>query len=411
MGRDSTPFLSCGPSGNEGAGICPPLKVLYVAYRHDPRDPTAGSGADYGFYSALRRVGFDVEILGPFPTDPPLIERLARRLYKSISRSRPPKFPFSTCWRVSRAVSRAVGDSEPDVVFSIFPPAFVWYRKKVPTILRIDTTFGGYQSEYPEYGRVAYRIARRMEVSAYRHSCSILTHSDWAACDLRDNYKVPTESIWWFPNPSALPDSVASEPVDPFSIKSLSGRLRLLAVGRDYHRKGIDIAIGVVEQLRSRGIEAGLTVCGLDGPGTDSVRFVGVLNKQDPKELQQYAALYREAHLLLHPARFDPSPIVTAEAAAFGTPTVARRVGGVGSSVSDGESGVLLARNADAWDFAQVIEDLTSRPDRYYELCRLARARYERELNWGVAAPRLERVVHATIGVKRIASEESRFQG
>ena len=55
---------------------------------------------------------------------------------------------------------------------------------------------------------------------------------------------------------------------------------------------------------------------------------------------------FHKAHLLLHPARFDASPIVTSEAAAFSTPTITNNSGGIATSVKHGVSGIVLARKS-----------------------------------------------------------------
>src|SRR2546421_637057 len=86
---------------------------------------------------------------------------------------------------------------------------------------------------------------------------------------------------------------------------------------RGGRRKGISTAIEVTKALNQKGIPTELTICGLAGEPDGPIRFAGLFRKSVPEELGKYADLYRRAHLLIHPATFDPSPIVPAEAAAF----------------------------------------------------------------------------------------------
>ncbi len=94
--------------------------------------------------------------------------------------------------------------------------------------------------------------------------------------------------------------------------------------------------------------------------------------------------LYRRAHLLIHPAYFEPAGIVPGEAAAFGTPTITNDTGGLATTVQDGISGIVLPRGSPAEAYVARIKELIAHPESYYQLCRTSRQRYELELNWQV---------------------------
>ena len=72
------------------------------------------------------------------------------------------------------------------------------------------------------------------------------------------------------------------------------------------------------------------------------LRYVGPFTKSIPDQLDKYVDLYRQAHLLIHPAVFEAAGIVPSEAAAFGTPTITNDAGGLATTVADGESGIVL---------------------------------------------------------------------
>ena len=150
-------------------------------------------------------------------------------------------------------------------------------------------------------------------------------------------------------------------------------------MGREYHRKGIDVALDVVEQLNENGVLAELRVCGLEGEDTAYAKFVGLFRKSVPEELEQYIALYHWAHFLIHPARFEPAGIVPGEAAAFGTPTITNDVGGLATTVEHGESGIVLPGGSPPEAYVEAIIGLVNNPKRYYDLSARTRQRYERE--------------------------------
>jgi tRNA-splicing ligase RtcB len=101
------------------------------------------------------------------------------------------------------------------------------------------------------------------------------------------------------------------------------------------------------------------------------------------------AANYAWANFLIHPARFEAAGIVPAEAAAFGVPTITNDIGGLGTTVEHGVSGVVLPRLSLAEAYVNTFIEYLSNPDRYQQLCISTRQRYENELNWEVVSKRV----------------------
>ncbi len=369
------------------------MKVLYAAFRHDPRNPDAGSGVDHNFYKALIEEGADVRIVGPFPGPFPWYEKAVRILYERVTGARYIPWDLTSSWRASIALNRAERTWQPDAVFTIFPPTLVWYRGKAPCVLNMDVTSPGKRAAgvagYGQFGDAALAMLRWMEQRAVRRATACLTFSEACRRDLIGQYGARAEAVTVLPMPAALPEEVVPATLSPGEIrngKALGDApLRLLLVGRDFHRKGVDVAMETVRLLNAQGVAAELTVCATQGPPAPHVRYVGPFRKRVPEELAAYAALYREAHLLLHPARFEAAGIVPGEAAAFGTPTLTHAAGGLATTVKDGESGVVLPKDSPPEAYAAVIRDLIEAPEAYYALCERARARYERELNWKAA--------------------------
>ena len=101
------------------------------------------------------------------------------------------------------------------------------------------------------------------------------------------------------------------------------------------------------------------------------------------------------ANLLIHPARVDTSPIVSSEAAAFGT--ITNNISGIGTSVKNSVSGIVLPKDSPSEAYAHTIVDLIHDPKRYYRLCEATRQCYEQELNWDVAGKRVMELVHGVV--------------
>ncbi len=379
------------------------MKVLFVAF-HDPTIMDLASGSDHFHYKAICDAGFDVKVIGPFEPRPVLLERLAERLYQR-SGKRYPKFKMTTAWVASRATKRAVREWKPDVVFTIVPFPLIFYKGSAPCIYRLDTTFYGVEEFWPTYGKLGLWVSMWQESRAYRNCARVITTSEWSKNILTKIYRVPEERIRVYPMPSALPMEIVPQEVDIPNWKALQGNLRLLLVGRTYRRKGIDIAIEVTRLLNADGLPTELTVCGAQGQSDRWVKFVGPFLKSDPEQLEQYADLYRRAHLLIHPAYFEPAGIVPGEAAAFGTPTITNNTGGIATTVKDGVSGLVLPRGSPAGAYVEKIKELIANPETYYRLCRTSRERYELELNWQVRGRWLGELLREVVAEQRLKGQ------
>ena len=145
-------------------------------------------------------------------------------------------------------------------------------------------------------------------------------------------------------------------------------------VGRIQPLKGPDVLISALAALRRRNPAADVTVVicggpsgsGLDRPSSlielaeslgvaDAVRFLPPLTGDG------LARLYRAADLVAVPSYNESFGLVALEAQACGTPVVAAAVGGLVTSVRDGESGVLVDGH-DPDDWARVLDKLLAAP-------------------------------------------------
>ena len=184
--------------------------------------------------------------------------------------------------------------------------------------------------------------------------------------------------------------------------KSDLGALKLLFVGTDWERKGGDIAVAALETLRASGRDAELTVIGKlpetlrNRPG---IRYAGYLNKNRAGDLAKLIKHYSEAHLLVLPSRADCTPMVVAEAMAYGTPVIATDVGGIGEMVGLGGIGRVMPLYATAQEWSDAIVGLTDNETAYKML---SDACFDRHFSWDNWADALvDRITQA---------EESRTQ-
>ena len=358
------------------------MKALYIAL-HNPTILDLASGVDYFHYHAMLQDDFEVKWIAPNPKKPLWVEERLARVFQRTGK-RFVKYHLSTICAASQAVKKMVKAWKPDVLLTMNMAALVFYHGDTPAVLSRDTTFYGQQQFWPVYGKIAMVINMWQEKMAFKNSAHILTNSLWSKNVIASTYGIAASKIDTFVLPSALPARVIPERVDVIGWKKLESPFRLLLVGRDTKppRKGINIGIEVVRKLNAAGLPTVLTVCGTQGQSDQQIKYVGPFMKSIPEQLDKYVDLYRQAHLLIHPAIFEAAGIVPSEAAAFGTPTITNDAGGLATTVANGESGIVLPTWSGPDSYVNAILELVNNPSAYYVLCQKARARYERELNW-----------------------------
>jgi glycosyltransferase involved in cell wall biosynthesis len=281
-------------------------------------------------------------------------------------------------------------------VFSIFPSALAFYTGNSPCIFRTDTCLESLQeiSEiYGNYGRIPFSIMRWMEKQAINKSKVILVVSKWTRDEIIKKHKIEESKVKLIPMASALPLDMTPVELQNEIKKSIHNPIQLLLVGRNYYGKGVDIAIDAVNILNEKGIPCKLTVCGCSGENNNFVEFVGPFSKSNSEELEKYIDLYKNADILIHPSRYDGAGIVPAEAAAFAVPTITNDVGGLSTTVTHNETGIVLPNSSPSEKYAETIIRLINEPEFYRKLSLGARKKFEDEQNWFVVGEIVDKII------------------
>jgi glycosyltransferase involved in cell wall biosynthesis len=207
--------------------------------------------------------------------------------------------------------------------------------------------------------------------------------SQWAADSAVRDYGADPTEVSVIPWGCNIDDVPASE-LRPAARRGAT--CRLLFIGIHWLRKGGDVVLAAGELLEERDFPFQIDFVGSapdEGlPDRAWLRDHGYLSKADHAQRATLRELIRDSDFLFLPTRQDTYGIVFAEASAYGTPSITRDIGGVGSVVRDGVNGMLLPRDATAADFADAIEKTWREKGRYTALREGARREYEERLNW-----------------------------
>lgn len=353
------------------------MKVLLVANVLPPRDLSGAGEQVLQLAWGLREAGCEVEILGR--------DGCGQKVSKSA-------FP----WRARSAVQRLVGDWRPDVVqvhesdgglvirdlarldgasrpllVALQQVSYVRERQSVRPL--VDHDQDARVVARPVRSELLFRSLRTplhiaLGRMTARRSDLRLAPSRATAVEIEQDYGV--EGVRVVPNVTGAPLDVQARESAQVADRDEEpvGEPYLLAVGRLRIRKGMEILLQALAQVRDRGHRLRLVVAG-DGErraalerlserlglGT-GVHWAGRCSRSET------ARLRRRAAALVVPSTYEGMPLVVLEAMGDGVPVIASAVSGIPEVVVDGETGWLVPPERSAALAGALIEAMSD-PD------------------------------------------------
>ncbi len=353
----------------------------------DPRDRRTWSGINHFLLRAIEGEGHRVVVLGPLRPQAALlfcrlVNQVALRLFGKRFHYRD---SFIMARAYARVLQRRLAHERMDLIIA---PAGIattaLLRTTVPIVYINDRCIAGaigYHKVLKDLLAFSRRQSLALERKALERAHRVIYASHWAADAARAAYPDLAAGIQVIPFGANLEKS----PPAPAPRAFPPEKLKLLFLGVYWDDKGGPIAYRALIELKRRGVDAELVVCGCDPPpecdDPDLVRE-GFLNKNIPADLEKLERHLDSAHFLIVPTRFEAYGIVFCEAAAHGLPVLATRTGGVPTIVEDGRTGFLFDLDEGGAAYAERIARLIGDPQGWRMMRANARARYEGSLTW-----------------------------
>lgn len=363
----------------------------------DSSDINNWSGIFVYLHDALASVFPEVVRIGPLKSTRDPVGVIKRLWSWTKKQDHPLWLTQISAKGMARQVEEQIKELKPDAIFCVWHPPIAYLKTNLPVFLFQDSPFEVIQPLYDGMSHFTPAIMKEValvERVAAKRCTGIVETSDWAASEARRLWRLPSETVASIPFGANIETDVTPENVAEVVSSRGFEECRLLWLGKEWERKGGSIAAQATKLLNEKGLKTKLYVVGCEvpeGETHDGIVPVGFIDKKTEEGKKKLRDLIKSSHFLILPTKAEAFGIVYCEAAAFGVPSLAPDVMGVGSAVIDGQTGVLLKRDAKAADYAEVIEGLFKAPEKYQALGESAYHYYRENFTWPKVAEKIKR--------------------
>jgi len=370
------------------------MKVSFIT-PFDAKDVNKWSGIPCYIVKHLSPLCEDFEYVGPLKKKSSLKQKLRRIWHKKILKKRYLKRrePEVTA-SYARQSEELLKGSDADAVLTPWTLAVSDLQTDKPIVLWSDACFGSLVDFYAQFTNLCDRSLKdghALEQKALDRCKYVVYSSQWAADGAIEHYNLPHEKVKVIPFGANIECDRTESDIEAIISNKQNEVCKLLFLGKDWKRKGGEIALNVVKQLNERGTKTELTVVGCTPEFEDGipeyVNIIGFLNKATDAGCNKLNQLLEESHFMILPTYAEAYGIVFCEASSYGLPSIALDRGGV--PVTDQVNGLLFDVDAPIDEYCEKIETLMNDGEAYAALARSSFKEYSENLNWNVASQRM----------------------
>ena len=372
------------------------LKILYLS-AEDPNDKKSWSGIHYNILAQLRQY-YDVKVAGPLSI-PRIVRFRTKLLYyysRFILRRRYDALHSSIIGKHhARQVKQKISGDIQLIFSTASSRELACLHTNVPIVHLSDATFDLVQNYYEGFSNLSAfsrKNAEATEKEAISKAAVRIYSSEWAASSAINHYHADPAGTYVVP----FGANIDKVPEVDLESKQFNKVFNILFLGVNWRRKGGDIVYDTFRELKRRGVECQLTICGCIPPFTiddPAVTIIPFLNKNKKEDLHIFTRLLQDQHVLFLPTRADCTPIVFCEAAAYGLPAITTDTGGVSSMVINDKTGYCLPYEAGANEYASIIESLAHDRMKYGVMVMNSREHFLQHLNWDSWGRQVKKII------------------
>ncbi len=378
------------------------MKIAFVTI-DDASNILSWSGLSYYISKSLKDGGNSINYIGNLNRDFSAVNFVKRIFYSKVMHQ---KFPLertvATSKDYAKEVAKRLAKTDHELVFSPGTLPIAYLKTDVPKVIYTDATFAcmlGYYDSFNNLSSDTIRQGHKLEQQALDSCALAIYSSDWAANSAIKFYGADASKVKVVPFGANFNVHHSEEDVNGFIHSRDKKKLKILFNGVDWKRKGGDLVLSTVKEMRRQGVDVELNIVGIRklpfSNLPEYVKYHGFLNKSLPAEKEKLESVYRNCHFLFLPSKAEAFGCVFCEAGLFGMPSITRKTGGLETVVSDGVNGFKLDMDANINDYASLILDHFLDYDKYIQLALSSYNQYRTRLNWKTAGESLSKYINA----------------
>jgi glycosyltransferase involved in cell wall biosynthesis len=343
------------------------MRILLIANTLPPRDVSGVGEQVLQLAAGLRELGDEVEVLGRGPggaAGPKVLFPISvvPAVWRSVRRFRPHVVQVhESDGALAALVVKVLGAwLEPrPILTALLQVSYVEELRAVRPLVADGEELGRPGAEEILFRWLKAPLQILLGLVTVRAADRVLAPSAATAAEIRRDYRVEQVGV--------IPNATGGLVAEPAGAAEGEGGY-LLFVGRLRIRKGVEVLLEALRELRRRMPRAVLRIAG-DGEHRDrlewktddlglesAVSFLGTCNAA------RVRALLRGAAALVVPSIYEGMPLVVLEAMEAGVPVVASRVSGIPEVVVDGETGWLVP-SEDPVALARALTEMLADPE------------------------------------------------
>jgi glycosyltransferase involved in cell wall biosynthesis len=333
-----------------------------------------------------------------------IFARIFHGIYRRIMSLFNKKYLGSYSIDVSKYCAKIIKKKLPMDADCVFAPAGCMLTAYLKTdkikIGYNDGTFAVMRDYYPDYCNVCKKTLKEADIVERKSiaNCDLLLYSsEWAANSAVNDYNALPSKVKVVPFGANFETARNKAEITLIIQKRSLVECRLLFVGKEWKRKGGEIALNTAIILHNRNINVHLDIVGISDTINDLPSYVtnhGFVSKKTDSGRNLFDKLFSYSHFFILPTRQECFGIVFSEAASYALPILTTRTGGVESVVKDNITGKLFSTTDTPVIYADAIQKIISSRDNYLRLCFSTYNDFNKRLNWNIAGYHIEQYIN-----------------
>jgi glycosyltransferase involved in cell wall biosynthesis len=381
------------------------MKFIYPAITFDHTNPLTNNELIGNYLiRTFEKHGYQSEVITENSTFLPLIYGIKKYFIKFIlGKNYLHTHEPNSLKKLTKKINDQINNSDADFVFAFGSLPVAYLETDKPIYFLTDATFMNLV-DYYHFNLQKSFIERNNELEkiAFEKARKIFFSTQWAAESAINFYNIPKDKIEVVPLGANIQSSPNKSEIVNIINKRASDELRFVIIGKDWDRKGAELAIDFCRKLNENSLNSNLTIIGMTPKKEVKypwLKIIPFIDKSNDSGKKLFSKILEDSHYLLFPSIAETFGHVICEANAYGIPVIGQNTGGIPEVVRDGVNGYVIDFNND-YEVEQLINTISTNIkdfNKYSELAINSFDEYSSKLNWDYSIKLMIKAIHNSL--------------